>query len=102
MNFVRINVEDARALLATEAGKQAQIVDVRDEQSYAQGHIESAIHLDNSNLQNFVETADFDAPLIVYCYHGNMSQSAAAYLSAQGFTDAYSLDGGYEAWSAGF
>jgi thiosulfate sulfurtransferase len=37
-------------------------------------------------------------PLIVSCYHGNSSQSAAAYLCSQGFTEVYSLDGGFEVW----
>ena len=41
-----------------------------------------------------------DAPLIVTCYHGNSSQSAAAYLVGQGFSDVYSLDGGFELWRA--
>jgi len=34
----------------------------------------------------------------VVCYHGNSSQSAAAYLISQGFSDVYSLDGGFELW----
>lgn len=35
---------------------------------------------------------------MVVCYHGNSSQSAAAYLVSQGFSDVYSLDGGFELW----
>ena len=42
--------------------------------------------------------ADLDQPLIVTCYHGHSSQSAAAYLVNQGFSDVYSLDGGFELW----
>jgi thiosulfate sulfurtransferase len=34
----------------------------------------------------------------VVCYHGNSSQSAAAYLVSQGFSEVYSLDGGFELW----
>jgi len=36
----------------------------------------------------------------VVCYHGNSSQSAAAYLVGQGFAEVYSLDGGIERTSA--
>jgi rhodanese-related sulfurtransferase len=43
---------------------------------------------------------DLDAPLIVSCYHGNSSQGAAAYLVGQGFSEVYSLDGGFELWHA--
>ena len=39
-----------------------------------------------------------DKSIIVCCYHGNSSQSAAEFLVKSGFNDVYSLDGGYEAW----
>ena len=42
----------------------------------------------------------YEVITIVTCYHGNSSQSAAAYLVSQGFTDVYSLDGGFELWHA--
>jgi thiosulfate sulfurtransferase len=77
---------------------KAQLVDIRDEQSYAAGHIEGARHLDNTTLQAFVEEADPDQPVIVYCYHGNSSQPAAAFLNERGFEDVYSMDGGFEVW----
>jgi thiosulfate sulfurtransferase len=102
MNFKRIDTAEARRLLALssadEHGKAVQIVDIRDDEAYAAGHIDSAQQLHNGNLQQFVEAADLEAPLLVYCYHGHMSQGAAAYLAEQGFEETYSLDGGYEAW----
>lgn len=98
MNFKRISVAEARQLMAAGDRGEVQVVDVRDEQSFQQGHIDSAIHLHNANVQEFVDAADLDAPLLVYCYHGHMSQSAAAYFAEQGFAQALSLDGGYTAW----
>jgi thiosulfate sulfurtransferase len=82
--------------------KNLQIVDIRDEASYQAGHIQGAQHLDNTTLQKFIESADLDAPLVVCCYHGNSSQSAAAYLSEKGFDHVYSLDGGFEMWRVAF
>ncbi|MFK7864009.1 MAG: thiosulfate sulfurtransferase GlpE [Pseudohongiellaceae bacterium] len=96
MNFKRISVTDAKEIL--KAKPATQIIDIRDEESYERGHIDAAKHVYNSNVQNFIAEADMDQPLIVCCYHGNMSQSAAAYFAEQGFDEAYSLDGGYEAW----
>lgn len=98
MSFKRISVTDARSMMA-EASDDVQIVDIRDDESFAAGHIDSAFHLHNSNLQQFMTEADPDKPLLVYCYHGHMSQGAAAYLAEQGFADTYSLDGGFQAWS---
>lgn len=96
--FQRISPQQAQAL--RERG--AVVVDIRDPQSFAAGHITASRHLDNHSLHDFITAADLDAPLIVTCYHGNSSQSAAAYLVGQGFSDVYSLDGGFELWRATF
>ena len=77
---------------------EINIVDIRDPASYTMGHIEDATHLSDSNVQEFVEKTDKDIPLIVYCYHGNSSQGAAAYFQEQGFKEVYSMAGGFEAW----
>ena len=76
-----------------------QIVDIRDSASFTAGHIENSTNLTNENLAQFISGADMDKPLVVVCYHGMSSQSAASYLNEQGFDDVYSLDGGYSAWS---
>ena len=82
------------------ADREVQIVDIRDPESYQVGHITNAVHLDNSGVQSFIDAAEQDTPVIVCCYHGNMSQSAGAYLASKGFEEVYSLDGGYSEWSA--
>lgn len=102
MEFKRIDVHGARALLDAAPENGLQIIDIRDEQSFARGHIRSAQHIDNSSVQPFIENADTSKPLLVYCYHGNMSQSAAAYFGEQGFEKAYSLDGGFSDWELNF
>lgn len=102
MEFKRIDVHEACALLDEAAENGLQIVDIRDEQSFEKGHITDALHLDNSSVQPFIQSADASKPLLIYCYHGNMSQSAAAYFSEQGFEEAYSLDGGFSDWEVTF
>jgi thiosulfate sulfurtransferase len=92
--FKRIGAAQAQQLRQ----QGAVVVDIRDPQSYAQRHIAGAHHLDNYSLADFIAAADLDQPLIVTCYHGNSSQSAAAYLVGQGFGEVYSLDGGFEGW----
>ncbi len=93
--FKRITPEQADALRK----QGAVVVDIRDQPTYSAAHITGAKHLDNVNIADFIRAADLDAPVIVACYHGNSSQSAAAYLVSQGFSDVYSLDGGFELWS---
>lgn len=92
--FKRIPPAHAHSLL--EEG--AVLVDVRDQQTFDANHIPGAQHLDNLSITDFIAKADLDKPLVVVCYHGNSSQSAAAYLVGQGFSDVYSMDGGFELW----
>jgi len=96
--YKRIHPEQVPAL--REQG--GVVVDIRDAASFADGHIEGSTRLDNHSLPDFIASADFDLPLIVTCYHGHSSQSAAAYLAHQGFADVYSLDGGFELWRSTF
>lgn len=93
-DFKRIGAEQAQQM----RGEGGVIVDIRDAHSFTEGHIPGARHLDNHSLPDFIAASDLDQPLIVSCYHGHSSQSAAAYLVHQGFSDVYSLDGGFEGW----
>lgn len=93
--FKRISLTDAQPLLQDD---RATLVDIRDAQSYSAAHIPSAQHVDGSSAADFIESANKEKPLVVYCYHGNSSQSAAAYFASQGFQEVYSLDGGFELW----
>ncbi|RTE66792.1 thiosulfate sulfurtransferase GlpE [Amphritea opalescens] len=94
--FECIDIPRAETLIA----EGAVVVDIRDPQSYQQKHIKNAIHLNNETLHDFIQSADMDDPVIVCCYHGFSSQSAAGFLLQQGFDQVYSLDGGFELWQA--
>jgi thiosulfate sulfurtransferase len=94
-DFQHISVAQTAELLAATS---VVIADIRDEQSYAAGHIDGAWHLTNGSLPGFMQQFDFDQPVVVVCYHGNSSQGAAQYLAQQGFEQVYSMDGGFESW----
>jgi thiosulfate sulfurtransferase len=93
--FKQISCSEAQVFMAAES---MVVVDVRDIDSYEEGHIKGAIHLSIPALQDFCETADKTKSVIVYCYHGISSQSVAQHLVDQGFEMVYSLIGGFEAW----
>lgn len=95
--FECINIQQARQKLADE---NALLVDIRDAQSFASAHASGAVHLSNDSLPLFLSQSDLTLPVLVMCYHGNSSKGAAQYLLNQGFTAAYSIDGGFEAWRA--
>ncbi len=93
--FAHISVQQTLEKIASGSVK---IVDIRDEQSFSQGHIPDSYHLTSGSLTQFMQDNEFDTPVIVCCYHGHSSQQAAQYLIHQGFEEVYSLDGGFEAW----
>lgn len=93
--FKHISVEQTQAMLEAD---EIKMVDIRDPQSFDMGHIESAVRLDNQNLQEFLNSTEPSTPVVVYCYHGISSQQAAQFLVEQGFAEVYSMDGGFEAW----
>ena len=76
------------------------VVDIRDANSYQQGHIPGAVHLSNENVQQYIDTQDFEKPLVVVCYVGNSSQGAAQVLANSGFENVFSLDGGMTLWQS--
>jgi len=77
----------------------AYLVDIRDLNSFQNGHIKRSERIDNETLPDFLREADMDKPIIVCCYHGVSSIQAAGFLAQQGFDEVYSLDGGYAAYS---
>jgi thiosulfate sulfurtransferase len=92
----RISVSQAVQLINED---NALVVDIRDPGSFANGHVENATRIDNSNFQAYLQSADKTRPLLVFCYHGNSSQQAAQVFYQQGFEQAYSVDGGMSEWA---
>lgn len=95
--YARISCEDAYQKMLDGP---VTFADIRDEVSYAAAHICDAVHLENADIQSFLETTDTNIALIVCCYHGNMSQSAGSWLAEKGFDEVYSLDGGFAEWAS--
>ncbi len=95
MDQLQISCQEARDMMDKQ---QTTVIDIRDQDSYEQGHISGAKAINDGNIQEFIKEADKKKPVICYCYHGISSQSAAKYFIQQGFHKVYSLEGGYENW----
>ena len=95
MYFNRISITDAKDFLKKD---DVILIDIRDYNSFKIGHIENAIHIEDLNIQNFLKEKDKNDPIIIYCYHGKSSQSAANFFGNHGFKNVFSLDEGYEGW----
>ena len=95
--WANMGVDEFQALIADPA---VQLLDVRTQDEFNDGHIAGAILVD-VNDSTFVEKAkavlDPQREVAVYCRSGRRSARAANLLSAQGLK-VTNLDGGVIAW----
>jgi len=95
--FRRIDSRTAEALFSRG---DLVVLDARDAGSFEQSHIDGAQPVSSANLAAVINTTAKSRPILIYCYHGNASQEIAETFSDFGFSEVYSLDGGYQAWCA--
>ena len=83
-----------------EAAKRddVQIVDVRRESEWTEGHIPEAEHLFLGDLEQLSEGLSRDTPIVLHCQGGSRSAIAASLLKAKGFSDVSNLEGGFDSW----
>jgi rhodanese-related sulfurtransferase len=98
--YKNIDVMELHALMGNE---KICLVDVRTEAEIAQGWIEGAVKLPLNLLPVRLDELNDGLPTVFYCRIGARSAQAAAFAAANGFSNAYNLQGGVMAWvQAGF
>ena len=92
-----VNPAEATLLINRE---DAQILDVREADEFAAGHLPEAKNIPASKLAERIgELEKFkDKPIIVCCASGMRSNKACAELKSHGFEKAQNLAGGVDAW----
>ena len=55
MSFNRISIKDVKDLLLKD---DLILIDIRDYNSFKNGHIDNAIHVEDLNIQNFLKEKD--------------------------------------------
>ncbi len=89
------------AAVREQIGNGAVIVDVREPEEFAAGHIPGAKHVPKSYLETRIEGAipDRSAHVILYCASGNRSAWAArTLLDDLGYENVESMTGGITLW----
>ena len=76
------------------------VLDVRDAQDFASGHLPRARHIPLADLSNRLSEIEKykEKPVLVTCMKGNRSASAAKLLRRAGFKSVFHLKGGLAAW----
>lgn len=83
-------------------GKAFQFVDCREDNEWAAGRAQGAIHIGKGVLERDVESIipDRSTEIVIYCGGGFRSALAAESLQKMGYTNVISMDGGIRAWRA--
>lgn len=95
-----LGVDGYKGMLA--AKEPHLLVDVREQSEWADGHAAGAMHLGKGVIERDIETAvpDKNIPLILYCGGGYRSALAADALQRMGYSNVFSLEGGWRAYLA--
>ncbi len=79
--------------------KAIQVVDVREDSEWKEGHIAGAIHIPFHQIANHLDEMPSHRPIATLCGGGVRSSIAASILQAQGF-EPVNIIGGMGAWNA--
>ena len=92
-----VSVEEALGRVASGA----RLVDVREDNEWERGRARGAEHLGRGVIERDIEreVPEHGAELILYCGGGYRSALAADNLQRMGYTNVYSLAGGWKAWN---
>src|SRR5689334_19308395 len=91
-----ISVEDAKERI----NDGALLIDVREDREFENGHAEGARHMGRGIIErDIVQTVpEKDKEMILYCGGGYRSALAADNLQKMGYTNVWSMIGGWKAW----
>jgi rhodanese-related sulfurtransferase len=98
-NRVReVSVEQTRERMA--ANNDARLIDVREDNEWEAAHASGAEHLGKGIIERDIESTvrDKGTELILYCGGGYRSALAADVLQRMGYTNVFSMAGGWTAW----
>jgi rhodanese-related sulfurtransferase len=93
-----VSVADTRARIAADS--KTKLIDVREDDEWRAGHAQGAEHLGKGIIERDIETRvpDKSTELVLYCGGGYRSALAADVLQTMGYTNVWSMAGGWKAW----
>ena len=80
------------------SGKQFTLIDVREDDEWQTGHASAALHISRWTLAGRISSVvpDKAACIVLYCKGGVRSAASAATLQKLGYTNVFSLSGGFK------
>jgi rhodanese-related sulfurtransferase len=93
-----VTVEETKQRV--KANPNAKLIDVREDNEWQAGHAAGAEHLGKGIIERDIEATvpDKSTELILYCGGGFRSALAADVLQTMGYSNVFSMAGGWKAW----
>jgi rhodanese-related sulfurtransferase len=93
-----VTVEETRERMKANNG--ARLIDVREDNEWQAAHAAGAEHLGKGIIERDIEerVPDKETQIILYCGGGFRSALAADVLQQMGYTNVFSMAGGWKAW----
>lgn len=81
-------------------GETFYLIDVREESEWQGGHVPQAVHMGRGVLERDIEARipDTGTEIVLYCGGGYRSALAAESLQKMGYTNVWSMAGGFRGW----
>lgn len=79
--------------------RKAQVIDLREQKNFKDGHILGARSMPYSTIKNFYSQLRPDLPVYMYDQGRTISKRAALFLSKKGYKELYILKSGYQGWN---
>jgi rhodanese-related sulfurtransferase/rubrerythrin len=92
------SVDKIRAFLEESEPGEYTVLDVRQPEEYAEGHLAGSKLIPVGELHQRIEELDRAKPTIVYCRAGVRGANGAGVLLNAGFDEVWNMDGGILAW----
>jgi len=91
-------VADTQQRLSSD--RNVKLIDVREDKEWDMAHAANSMHLGKGVIERDIEqlVPDKSTELILYCGGGYRSALAADVLQTMGYTNVYSMAGGWKAW----
>ena len=100
VNDAKSRIREVTVAEAEARNADARLIDVREDNEWEAGHAAGAIHLGKGIIERDIEKTvpDKATELILYCGGGYRSALATDALQKMGYTNVFSMAGGWKAW----
>jgi rhodanese-related sulfurtransferase len=94
--YQNLDVQKAHQFISDHS---PQILDVRTQEEYAEGHIPHSQLLPLQEIEQWYPKLDPNEEYLIVCRSGRRSAEASEFLAGKGFAHVYNMSGGMNQWT---